>query len=317
MRCIRGRCRKDSCLGRHCQFPSCNLALNLTPKTKWARNQVIISSVVFLGAPHNMIMQPFGLTDEQRQSFHAEGYVKLRNMVSDSDVTAMVDLIWAHLHRRNGIEKDRPATWSVERPIGFQVLTRADAFAAVANTKVLAALNQLLGEGRWRVPSHWGAPLVAFPTHGDWSVPHDQWHLDFTVGGSPSQLAGIRVLALLSHTSPRGGTTLVLSGSHALITRLRSSHELTVSKSSDVRKCLMRRYDWFHALCSPDTPENLRTDLMERGVDADGIPVRIVALDGQPGDLVLVHPWSFHAPSENHSTHPRIMISESVFTMLR
>jgi ectoine hydroxylase-related dioxygenase (phytanoyl-CoA dioxygenase family) len=41
----------------------------------------------------------------------------------------------------------------------------------------------------------------------------------------------------------------------------------------------------------------------------DGVPVRIVELTGEPGDVVFLHPHLFHAPAPNHGRTPRLMVT--------
>jgi hypothetical protein len=52
---------------------------------------------------------------------------------------------------------------------------------------------------------------------------------------------------------------------------------------------------------------------MDADHDADGIPVRVAELTGQPGDAVLAHPWVLHSHSPNASGYPRIMLTKNLF----
>jgi hypothetical protein len=52
---------------------------------------------------------------------------------------------------------------------------------------------------------------------------------------------------------------------------------------------------------------------MHAGAVLDGVPLRVAELLGEPGDVTLMHPWAFHAPSANCGTGPRMMVSHSLF----
>jgi hypothetical protein len=43
---------------------------------------------------------------------------------------------------------------------------------------------------------------------------------------------------------------------------------------------------------------------MEQGAAVSGVPVRVVELTGQPGDVVFMHPHLFHAAAPNAPPHP-------------
>ena len=42
-------------------------------------------------------------------------------------------------------------------------------------------------------------------------------------------------------------------------------------------------------------------------VDEHGTSLRVVEFTGEPGDVILTHPFMFHSPSFNHSGVPRFM----------
>jgi hypothetical protein len=54
----------------------------------------------------------------------------------------------------------------------------------------------------------------------------------------------------------------------------------------------------------------LRKDLVARGgagVDVGGVPLRVVELTGEPGDMVFCHPLMVHCSTQNLGTRPRFM----------
>ncbi len=52
---------------------------------------------------------------------------------------------------------------------------------------------------------------------------------------------------------------------------------------------------------------------MDRDHDAGGIPVAIAELTGQPGDVVLTHPWVLHSWSYNTASYPRMMMTKNLY----
>jgi hypothetical protein len=256
------------------------------------------------------------MSESQRATFREQGIVRLPGAVATDDANRMVERIWDVLGARHGIRRDDPTTWSVAQPTGFQSLTRTGAFGALASPAVCQALDDLLGVEAWNVPGAWGAPLVTFPdTARRWDVPSGQWHLDFVARGSPQQLPGIRVLALLVPIQPRGGSTLVVSGSHRLVELLIANDRAAEGHSAHVRDELSTVYPWLRALWSRGTATSDRERcLMTDGVTIDGVRLRVVELTGDAGDVFLMHPWTFHAPSPNCGSAPRMIVSHSVFS---
>jgi len=46
-------------------------------------------------------------------------------------------------------------------------------------------------------------------------------------------------------------------------------------------------------------------------VDEDGIRLQVVETTGNPGDVILCHPFLYHAASQNHSGVPRFMCNRT------
>jgi ectoine hydroxylase-related dioxygenase (phytanoyl-CoA dioxygenase family) len=42
--------------------------------------------------------------------------------------------------------------------------------------------------------------------------------------------------------------------------------------------------------------------------------LRVVELTGASGDVILLHPWLFHAPAPNRPATPRMMVGHNVST---
>jgi ectoine hydroxylase-related dioxygenase (phytanoyl-CoA dioxygenase family) len=256
-----------------------------------------------------------GTTDAQRATFHEQGLLHLPAAIATIDADRMAARIWDVLDARDGIRREDPATWAVRQPTGFQSLTRAGVFAPLASAAVRAALDDLLGRGSWQSPDAWGAPLVTFPDGARaWDVPSGQWHLDFVARESAEHLPGVRILGLLVDVQPRGGTTLIVGGSHRLVERLIADGRAAEGHSAHIRDELAAAYPWLGALWSRDAvPADRVQRFMTEGATIDGVQLRVIELTGAAGDVFLMHPWTLHAPAPNCGSTPRLMISQSVF----
>jgi hypothetical protein len=257
------------------------------------------------------------LTQTQRAEFDERGIVRLTGVFDQAAAALMCSRIWKDLHMRYGAAPDAPTSWPTTRPTGFQTLSRAGAFDAVAGAQLVGALDTLLGAHGWQRPRHWGVPLVTFPSSMvPWDVPHAQWHLDFPAASADPDLVGLRVLAFLAHVRPQGGGTVVLVGSHRLVRSLidQSGAQGRVH-SAEVRRMFVQRVPWLRDLLSPPAqaaPERIRR-FMDEGTEIGGVHARVVELIGTPGEVIIMHPWMLHAPAANCGTIPRFMVSESVF----
>src|SRR5262245_14370984 len=103
------------------------------------------------------------LSQVQRSDFEKVGVLRLTQAFSEAAAQHMRNQIWNLLAEKYGVHPDRPATWTIRQPTGFQALTRSGAFDALASHVLTGAVDQLLGQHAWGRPKQWGAPLVTFP----------------------------------------------------------------------------------------------------------------------------------------------------------
>ena len=83
-------------------------------------------------------------------------------------------------------------------------------------------------------------------------------------------------------------------------------------RSAEVRKELRRSVPWLRALLSSDPSEDRYERFMSRTDCYAGIPLRVIEMAGEPGDVIVMHPWVFHAPAPNCSEVPRMMLTERI-----
>ena len=255
------------------------------------------------------------LSDEQQAAYDRDGYLVVRGAIPAGACERMCDRLWEALGETHGIRRDVPETWTRAMPRGLQKLCKADAFEEIASPAFLAAVDDLIGEGTWDPPSHWGGPLATFPTPGPWDVPARMWHLDYPARGRHDPRFAVKALCLLAPLEPRGGGTLLLGGSHHLTTRLaEAAPPGDAGHSTDVRKRLAGEHAWFGDLVSKGDRSDRVQRFMVDGTEVDGVRLRVVEFIGDAGDVVFFHPWLFHNGSPNCRETPRLMAGQNLPT---
>jgi len=213
--------------------------------------------------------------------------------------------LWQHLAGTHAIHPDRPETWPADPPAQFQKLTGTGAFDAMATDQLCEVIDDLLGAGRWQRPAHWGRPLVTFPRPGTvWHVPSSGWHLD-------SQDLGVTTVVVFAHLAPvrpRGGGTLVITGSHQLTTPSGPQAGNAPVRSREVKAYLRTLHPWLRDLWHTcDDPGRIHRYLVE-GAVIDGAHVQVEELTGEPGDALIMHPRLLHVVAPNSLDTPRLML---------
>ena len=254
-----------------------------------------------------------GLSREQRQRLETRGLVRLEGLIPRRTAEEMADRLWAELARKHGARRGAPETWRVERPQQFKSLSVSGAFKAMATPAYRAVLDDLMGAGHWEQPPAWGQPLVCFPSQTRWDVPHKNWHLDLPANPNYQAMMLGRLFAILAPLKPRGGGTLVATGSHRIAARLADKMGEQQS-SSMMRKRMQTEHRWFHDLMSPDLSRSDRVaHFMGAETDVDGIPCQVEEITGEPGDVFLMHPAALHTLAPNVLDQPRLVLAQSVY----
>lgn len=248
-----------------------------------------------------------GLTQDQAETLARDGVVRLPGAVPLPDVEHMTATLWGRLKARCGAIRDRPETWTPPRPA--QLTSRVDEFTAMASPKVRAVLDDLLGA--WKTPPRWGLPLVTFPTGEDhWDVPHRNWHLDLAAKAETPRVA--RLFVVLAASQPGGGGTGYVAGSHRVLRRLAARAGKPL-RSGEARKLLVAQEPWFAALETLRKGEDRVARFMAADGVADGVPVRVCEMLGEPGDAIFMDPLMLHAMAPNVRETPRMMLTEWVY----
>ncbi len=252
------------------------------------------------------------LTAEQIAAFTDRGFVRIPAAFSREDATALEARVWRWLAKKRGIVADDPGTWPAGPVFGLQELKDLGA-AVIGNETTCAAVDRVLGAGRWRRPRDWGGFLITFPTPGSWRVPHRVWHTDFDYVGALERPVGALVFSFVSDVPPGAGGTAVIERSPRVVARFLEAHpRASFGRMKNVRRALLASDAWLAALTSePEDPRRNERFLGEGG-SVRGVPVRVVELAAEAGDLVIGHPWLLHAGAPNCGSRPRMMCVQRI-----
>lgn len=220
------------------------------------------------------VLRPADLDD-----FVERGYCVLNGAFTAEQAAAARADVWRRMTEKAGIRPDDPATW----PAGYDIEERLPTPAVLAcfPDRLVTAIEELIGPGRWRGERGWGFWPVNF-SHGaglPYGVPATGWHVDGNwfrhTLTAPQQ--GLLLLGLFSDIEPRGGGTMVAEGSHRRTARVLAEHPAGMSHR-----------ELFDAVLA-EPIGNFRE------------------ITGAAGDVVLAHPWLFHTRGYKHVGPPRFI----------
>lgn len=250
------------------------------------------------------------LSPEDLICFEQHGYVRLPEAFLRADALAIQNSIWSQMQEQ-GIDRTDRSTWPTGPWRGMKDHPPLE--QGIATPRLCGAINQLLGSENWRVPNRWGGFLISFPIGAaqDWELTDEGWHWDDTLINHFGQCnTGLFIFTLYSEIQPRGGGTLLVSGSHRLIEQFYNhlSPEDQRLKQKPLKNRFTQSQPWLAELTGLSSESNNRIQrFMEETADVDGVPVKVVEVTGEPGDAYLCHPAIYHAASPNHAEVPRFM----------
>lgn len=251
-----------------------------------------------------------GLSDAQFAELENRGFVRIAASINADEAGEMENRVWTWLAERDGVDRHDRSTWPAE-VTKLQSLRKAGVFDGFVNARTSKLFEALLGAG-WHQFGLGPQALLSFPTDATWELPHKMWHFDMPARGPVAGFGALRCLGFVNKVGPRGGGTLVVEGSHRLVCKMVARTDRhDAGHSGDVRRNLARTSPWFAALAEPGKDRISR--FMDDVDTVDGVDVRVVELTGEPGDVVVMHPWTLHNISMNVADTPRMMTSFSAF----
>jgi hypothetical protein len=248
-----------------------------------------------------------GASDIQR--FERDGYVVVRQAFSRTDALAMEQQWWRELEDTHGIRTDDRSSWH-QIAGDLKAAKRDPAQAKILTERVRGVFDDLLGEDAWPPPRDWGRPLVTFPGPGAWDVPAGLWHWDNPCELHLERPRALFVVSFIGAVAPRSGGTLILSGSPRLL--IQQERRLSAGQRhgsiAGLRERFHRSHPYLMALTGQaPSPADRIAAFMDGETMVEGVPLRVVELTGEPGDMVFCHPVMVHCVAPNRGARPRFM----------
>jgi hypothetical protein len=249
------------------------------------------------------------LTSSEVRRFERDGYVTVRQAFSPADGLAMERRWWRELEDSHDIRPDDRSSW--RQIVGDLKAAKRDPIqATILTERVRGVFDDLLGPAAWTPPRDWGRPLVTFPEPGPWEVPTRHWHWDNLCEPHLDHLTGLFVVSFIGSVAPRSGGTLILAGSPRLM--LKQERRMPASQRrvsiAVLRERFHRSHPWLMALTGQaPSPADRIAAFMDEETFVEGVPLRVVELTGEPGDMVFCHPVMVHCVSPNRGARPRFM----------
>jgi len=224
------------------------------------------------------------LTEEEVRQFIEQGYVAVRGAFSRELAVRILPLVWAELE----IDVQDLSTWTQPRTTLQKILT-APPVPEIYTQRYLSAIDDLCGIGRWhasRGAGYWPIVLPGFFSL-PWKPPRGGWHLDsrleiYHLATPDRALVG---LELFTDSKPGGGGTAIRIGSHHVVARLLAEAE----------------------------PQGLKQRELQLRSAASTAHLPMVEINGQAGDVILMHPFTVHASSPNTGNRVRVIANKPVW----
>jgi hypothetical protein len=256
-----------------------------------------------------MDLRPATLTSSEIEGFARDGYVVVRQAFPPADALAMEERWWSELEDSHGLRRDDRSTWRQIK--GDLKAAKSDPIQArLLTDRVRGVLDDLFGRGEWSPPKDWGRAIATFPEPGPWDVPTWLWHSDNPCELHLDRPTGLFVVSFIGPVAPRSGGTLVLSGSHRLL--IQQERRAPAGQRRDPGAKPWDRFNsshpWLMALTGlAPSPADRIAAFMDQETLIEGVPLRVVELTGEPGDMVFCHPCLAHCGAPNRGARPRFM----------
>ncbi|MCX5659172.1 MAG: hypothetical protein NTW19_05545 [Planctomycetota bacterium] len=226
------------------------------------------------------------LTPAQVEEFKEEGVVMLRDAFPREAADTVRNLVWSRLKAVKNVDRDDRSTWR-EGFVHLPETIVSPETEACYTPRVLAAFDDLLGEGRWNRPSGLGWWPVILPgfSSGEWYANEKGWHVDGQQFHhrltSPDQ--GLLPIFLFSDMGPGDGGTGYDAGGHLMTAR-----ELAIAE-----------------------PAGLGPSALCKAVNRHGHH-NVKQVVGRAGDVALLHPFMPHTTTANVGTNVRFICNVCV-----
>ena len=223
------------------------------------------------------------LSDEDVIQFITKGYVCLHDAFDSKLAAECSELLW----KASGYNAKDPTSW-LQPVVRLGEMFQPPFQQAANSPRLLAAFDQLLGEGKWIPRNSLGSFPLRFP-HKD-QPGDDGWHVDASFPGDDPQNyfnwrmniyskgRGLLMLFLFSEVGSDDAPTRIREGSHLQVARL-----LAPAGENGLS---------FMEVAQQVTVTNWMPEVMATG---------------QPGTVYLCHPFIVHAAQAHRGRNPKFM----------
>jgi hypothetical protein len=255
------------------------------------------------------------LAQSDIERFERDGYVVVKQAFPRADAFAMETRWWAELELKHRIRREDRSTWR-QIPGDLKAAKRDPVQVRILSDRVRGVFDDLLGKDAWEPPKDWGRAIATFPEPGEWDVPSWFWHWDNPCELHLDRPTALLVVSFVGAVAPRSGGTLILAGSPRLLLQQERRRPPGVPRDPKPWNELYRSHPWLMALAGQAPSPAVRiAAFMDQETVVDGVPLRVVELTGEPGDMVLCHPCMVHCGAPNRGERPRFMrIRQQVFS---
>jgi hypothetical protein len=275
------------------------------------------------------------LTNAQVEQFMEAGWVKLKEAYPREKALSAQQVLWEQVEKRGVLKKDT-STWT-QQMVRINEGFDTPEFRECNTEKLQDAIEDLVGEYRWRNRGdtvNWGWWPVNFSLGGDkpWDVPSVGWHYDGQHFRHyvDSWEQGLLCLCIFSDVQPQGGGTVIAEGSHKVVAKILAQHPEGLEHGEAIR--LAKHHPWLaelsgfnvqnqsepiysdgshEAAASEEETNRIEKFMKNTFTDADGIKLRVVETSASAGDVLLCHPFLFHASAPNTIGVPRFMCNRT------
>lgn len=224
------------------------------------------------------------LDSKDLEQFTTHGWCMVPGAFTARQAEAACEVVWRRMAHKRGIERADPRTW----PPAYDIeehLTDPEILACFTD-RLAAAIEQLLGAGRWTGERRWGFWPVNFSYGSDHPEPWPatSWHVDGNwfrhTLDAPNQ--GLLLVGLFTDVPPGAGGMVVAGGSHRRTARVLGANPQGLTHFELFERVLAEPLD---AFCE---------------------------ITGTAGDVMLGHPFLFHTRGYKRHGAPRILSNSEV-----